>query len=506
MRQNPYLAHYFSASPDTSAEDAVAEFGGHNGPTFVHSRHMQQRVFRPSSRGGALTAACTPPSTPSGGRPPLSPGGSRHSTPVETNGKQHSHVAMFVNGIQDGLRNVSPRQGKVESVTNWDSMIRHSHEVIAQAKELLNIENASEVDDVGRSSTQAVHTASQTSLKKEEEQQEQREQKIPDKVINDNLAHSKTMTKAEETSKEPSSVVLQEEKEVKVDKGGVLLNSKTVGMQSNLPVSNNYDENATKIPLVSATPEAKCLVVTLNQNSAECVAKRLTRRPSYAFAFQKNRNSIVSDLNDHPKIPYLVAEEKPVSKPHSKEKNPRSSSKEKKKKKEGVISVASLYGILERLADVVHPRYVDPVGSNSKNISLDISHERRRSFNNSVEDRRALDETRKRDHARHSVPTPQVLMGSAPRINVNETVVGNDIDVSNGMVPTSQLAMCGVNPHRVFPQRAPSARRSSFNRTSKTPGYALPTESWLCKGSELSDVHEDTSSIPNGLIPKGPLH
>ncbi|KAH9601505.1 hypothetical protein LSM04_002984 [Trypanosoma melophagium] len=492
MHQNPYLAQYFSASPDTSVEN--------DAPPFVRSGHMRQRVFRPSARSGAFT----PPSTPAAGRPPLSPASSRHSTPVETNGQQHPNFPLLVNGMPENLQKlvVSPRGGKVEGggVPNWESMIRHSHDVIAQAKELLNIENFSEVNDVGSSAKQVVYMASQTESKKEKEV-------IPDGVISDSLAHTEIVKKAEEVSKEPNSVVLQEEEEkMEVNKGIVVSNSKTVCVESKPSVCNNYDRKITQIPVESTIPEAKCLVVTLNPNSAECLAKRLTRRPSYAFAFQKNHNSIVSDLNEHPRIPCVVVEEKLVSKSRSKEQKLGSSSKEKKKKEEGVISVASLYGILERLADVVHPRSVDPVGSNSKKTSLDTSHERRRNPNDSIEDHRERGGLQKRDNTRRFVPTPQVIVGSAPHINNNEPVVGNDVNIPSGVLPTSQLAKCGVSPHRIVPQRAPSARRTSFNRTSGTPGYALPTESWLCKGAEISDVQVDTSSIPNGMIPKGPLH
>ncbi|EAN99666.1 hypothetical protein, conserved [Trypanosoma cruzi] len=556
MRKNPYLAHYFGAALDSSFEEeginAAANFA-----YFPNSKHMTQRVFCPSRESelsnGSSTAVCTPPSNVTPGirvaatrardgfpssppeytnrLPPLPLSASRRSTPVEVyTDRQNSFytdLSITRSNSPMGIRtHQTPEHPSIEvfnrGAPGWGSMIRQSHAAVAEVRELLGAEKAtpaasmpvangviSAVESDGGQNEVGTETkvSPATSLYEGENTRTGTTSSyVPMSCaehhpVDVSLVPQSTIAlpSAEATSQRPAPNASSQEEEK-----NIVTNSISSHDAPN-KIGHRPDPPALQQSTASVPLQVKCFVLTLNPDAVACALKRLSRQPPYVYAMQNNESTVQGESNMPEKVSPVVSTGRPKSRSHGERKKSKSKGQDRK---DGVISVASLYGILERLADVVRPQSESRcVDSNEKRGDLDGSFQPPHSLNVSGEKGERIDTYCKERSMREPVVAPKVLMGNAPRIEGRDFPLNDHREAFNSIVPTSQLQSVGVNVQRPLyrQRRTSSARRPSASRAPRTPSYALPTESWLCKGAELNDAPVDASFIMEGSKTKGAL-
>ncbi|ESL05556.1 hypothetical protein TRSC58_06790 [Trypanosoma rangeli SC58] len=554
MRKNPYLAHYFGAALDSSCEQEVNAATG-----FVHfpnSKHMTQRVFRPS-RGLELskephTPVRTPtsnltagirmpttealggfPSSPPEWRnrlPPLSPSTSLRSTSAELYTSRrdllHSDIATTPSDSPENIRTSQTPQHLNAVITieapGWDPTIRQSHAALAQVNEILDMDKKTSAvappilsgvpgivaSGERQEETEGEPQASLTKVPREGELTPPGPTSscVPMSSVAvgrhtvDASISSESLTALKAAEVFPQGLVLDASPR---EEGEDILPSPTSSFAPTNRVGSRPDPSAFQKSVASVPFQTKCLVLTPNPDAAACALKRCSRRPPYVLATQNRESAVPGAPAVHEKEPHVVSAERPRSQPNGENKKSK-----KRNKNDGLIPVASLYGILERLANVVRAQSdVRPVDSGSGARRLDASTELLHSLNTSIENRQSSGMNRKNPSMRAPIVEPRVLMGDAPRVEGNELFVNDHHEALKSVLPTSQLQPVGVTLHHPVPiqRRAASARRPSFNRAPGTPSYALPTESWLCKGVELDDDRVESSCITEGTKTKGAL-
>lgn len=567
MPKNPYLAHYFGTALDYSDnEGEIGVNANKNFSYFPTAKHMTQHVFHPL-RGvvpvnESCPAVCTPPSgvtadlshmarasgdrslscPPSSSCPPsvanewknrlpsLLPQESRFSTSLEMCTKQlgplHNGVSPSDADSSGNCRSQEPlRHSSVVTVdkepSSWDSMIRQSHAAIFRVKELLDYDK--EIPAATNSCPTNVLDAPQLDAEQNERETRQVEnEKVGDFPLTPLSSCISVSTVDRQdcaaTNQQPSvkSALVETTPQGSVDvlslenKEG---NGAASPMQTSRPLFDLVKPHSVdgvgnlQRPTLSDPLKAKCLVLTLNSDAPACAAKRLSRRPPKTvltpslctggqYEASAARPSIISPA---------ASAEMPTS---SLRDGKRRSRHKKRGSREGVISVNSLYGILERLADVVHPRLVGggtQVDSESRKAVSDACDGALYCRDFLSENCRVTDIDGRGNTLKQTVQAPKVLMGNAPRLEKKETAVGDRCEALNSTFPTSQLPSVGVGQHHtsLIQQRTSSARRRSLSRLQKTPRYALPTESWLYKGAELDEADVDTSCILGDVTTKG---
>ncbi|RNF18946.1 putative UDP-Gal or UDP-GlcNAc-dependent glycosyltransferase [Trypanosoma conorhini] len=555
MRKNPYLAHYFGAALDSSCEEEVVN-ASTNFVFFPGPKHMTQRVFRPS-RGPEpskepRTPVRTPPSNLTAGirmptavardgfpssppewtnrLPPLSPSASLRSTPVEvyTGGRNLLHSDIAATPSESTMKvcisqPLPPSNVAVRAeAPGWDPIIRQSHSALAQAKQLLDVNT--QASDAATPILNGV-LSTVTSGERQREREEvphvsptktpcEGELTLPGPTssctllssaerhtldVNVPLQSPKVSTSAEASPQAP--VVNASPRE----EGEDIVPSP---MSSSLPtnwVSSRPDLSALQQSVAPAPLQTRCLVLMPNPDAAACALKRWSRRPPFVSPTPNRESAVSIRPTVHEREPFVVSAERPHSRAQGRKK--KSASRERNRG-DGLISVSSVYGILERLADVVRPQSdSNHVDSNGATGRLAASTEPRQSLNASIENRQSGGTHRKDRLTREPNVEPKALMANAPRIEGDDFFANDQREALNSVVPTSQLQPVGVTLQRSLPmqRRASSARRPSFSRAPRTPSYALPTESWLCKGAELDEGHVDSSCILEGNKTKGPL-
>ncbi|RNF03241.1 putative UDP-Gal or UDP-GlcNAc-dependent glycosyltransferase [Trypanosoma rangeli] len=551
MRKNPYLAHYFGAALDSSCEEGVNAATG-----FVHfpnSKHMTQRVFRPS-RGlepskephtpvhtptSNLTAGIRMPTTEALGDfpssppewrnrlPPLSPSASLRSTPVEMyttrRDSLHSDIATTPSDSPENIYASQTPQHlnaviKIEP-PGWDPRIRQSHAALAQVNKILDMDKkTTAVAPPILGGVPGVVTSGERQEEAEGEPQVSltktpcEGELIPPGSTSscapmssvgrhtvDASVPSESLTALKAAEVSPHGLVLDASPR---EEGEYIVPSPTSSSAPTNRVGSHPDPSAFQKSVASFPFQTKCLVLTPNPDAAACALKRCSRRPPYVSATQNRESAVPGGPAVHEREPPVVSAERPCSQPNGDEKS------KKRNKNDGLISVASLYGILERLANVMRAQPdVHLVDSNGAPRRLDASSEPQHSLNTSIENRQSGRMNRKDPSMRTPTVEPKVLMGNAPRVEGNDFFVNDHHEALNSVVPTSQLQPVGVTLQRPVPiqRRAASARRPSLNRAPGMPSYALPTESWLCKGVELDDDRVESSCITEGTKNKGAL-
>ncbi|EKF31875.1 UDP-Gal or UDP-GlcNAc-dependent glycosyltransferase, putative [Trypanosoma cruzi marinkellei] len=556
MRKNPYLAHYFGAALDSSFEEEGINAAAHFA-YFPNSKHMTQRVFCPSRESersnGSSTAVCTPPSNVTPGirvvatrardgfpssppeytnrLPPLPLSASRRSTPVEVSTDRqnsfHTDLSIARSNSPMGIcTHQTPERPSLEifnrEAPGWGPMIRQSHAALAEVRELLGAQKATPAVSmpVANGVISAVesdggHNEVGTELKVspatslyewENTKTVTTSSCVPmscaeNHSVDVSLVPQSTVAlpSAEVTSQRPAPNVSSREEEKSI------VPNSTSSPDAPKEIVHRPDPSALQQSAASAPLQVNCFVLTLNPDAVACALKRLSRQPPYVSTIQNNESTVQGESNVPEKVPPVVSTERPKSQFHCEKRKSKSKGRDRK---DGVISVASLYGILERLADVVRPQPEGrSVDSSEKKGELDGPFQPPRSLNVSGEKGERPDTYSKERSMREPVVAPKVLMGNAPRIEGGNFPLNDHREAFNSIVPTSQLQFVGVNAQRPLyrQRRASSARRPSVSRAPRTPSYALPTESWLCKGAELNDAPVDASFIMEGSKTKGAL-
>nr|CCC50571.1 conserved hypothetical protein [Trypanosoma vivax Y486] len=265
-------------------------------------------------------------------------------------------------------------------------------------------------------------------------------------------------------------------------------------------VRKDVDSPRASLDMESLT-EAKCVLLSLNPDVAGCVAKRLTRRPPARMLFQEKGHLVVPSglrpLQEVGNIPGRTAEQ-PTVVPHTTTAeqpaaNKRDDGKHMKAKgrrrRDKPLTVATLESLLEKLANVMQSRPPLEKGTDMDILETPEDVQQDLSTSRLCGVRDFSDGQQKKPAPKQLMPPPRVVLGNAPII---ATVVAPEEDhfASYGRVSTSELPVVNVGLNGMSQRRVSNVRHSGSSRAVRAPSYARPTESWLCKGVLLSDLHD----------------
>ncbi|CBH14444.1 hypothetical protein, conserved [Trypanosoma brucei gambiense DAL972] len=545
MSNNPYLAHYFGEALEDNLGD-VAYDAAANFAYFPNAVHMSHRVFRPSKvfqptpevsgTGGDLfrsdggSAADVLQSTPATEGaypsstldiPPLrnyvldKPPRPESGPEVPTDGDcEVTHLLR-----KDLLEPTAATSTDVEAL-EWDLMIEKSRAAIKQARELLTHEcgpyigaervsspqnystvltpaspkTASSVTISAQTAGSDDNVASQFRFTEEDENW------CPgskDRNLNSSSSYASGLVEGPHPA--PASGA-EMGPMTNTKEAGELLSSPEPHMPtSTLPMTEVKAQTMTtpsqplhNLPTVT---EARCVLLTPNPNAAACLAKRLTRRPPPALAVSEEDFSttsgapaVVGKVNGETGRAIMYAESVPT--PYqSVERNHRK--KERSRKIDGTL-VSSLGSVLEQFARSLQARGIgngcrDYHDSNSWDANC-VKLEPVQQTENELKEKKSKcgAEPNERRGRKHCIPPPQVLVGSAPLVGASCAFPGDHYGAFIRAVPTSELPVVNADFYSNVSRRASSVRRTGNGVAPAAPSYARPTESWLCKGVQLS--------------------